>query len=157
MTMTTSDERRRSKRHDLVNLDAVVVSVTPKDGEPHRLSGHAREVIIRSLSLGGVAIEANIEAHLPFDIELGSRITLSFILPHVTQIARVEAEVVRTYRQVGDNSLLHIYHDGSHEVDMDGDDELIFGMGLRFIDMNDEVSRRLRDSIRQLQEQLDEE
>ena len=155
--MPTSEERRRNQRHDRVNLDAVVVSVTPKDGEPHQLSGHAREVTIRSLSLGGIAIEANIEAHLPFDIELGSHISLSFILPHVTQIARVEAEVVRTYRQVGDNSLLHIYHDGSHEEGIDKDEELTFGMGLRFVDMTDEVSQRLRESIRKLQEQQEEE
>ncbi len=151
--MTTNDERRINKRHNSVNLDAVVLKVIPKNGKPHRLFGSTREVTIRSLSLGGLAIEANIEDDLPFDIELGSRITLSFILPHVTQIARVEAEVVRTYQQVGDNSLLHIYHDGSHEEDFEGNGELTFGMGLRFLDLTDEVARRLRESILKLAEQ----
>jgi hypothetical protein len=142
--MSPTVERRKAKRHKPVDLDAVVIGGLP---DQHR------EVRVRSISSSGIAIEVNIEDQLPFEVKLGELITLSFILPKVAQIACVEAEVVRTYRQVSEGGVVQL----SEEYDSESDtsaraSDMVFGLGLRFVNLTGEVENQLNKYIEKMVE-----
>ncbi|MBD3371706.1 MAG: hypothetical protein GF403_03195 [Candidatus Coatesbacteria bacterium] len=133
---TSSRERRSAKRHRPTDLDAVVLSGLPEQ---------FREVKVRSISKTGLAIEINIEDVSPLQAQLGRRITLSFLLPQVARIATVQAEVVRTYRQVSDGGFIHVSADGKEKRDSPygGHENRVYGLGLRFVDLRPEMARQL--------------
>jgi hypothetical protein len=140
--MASVVERRKAPRHKPVDLDAVVIA---------GLDRLHREVRVRSISSSGMAIEVNIEDQLPFEAKLGKLITLSFILPQVAQIACVEAEVVRTYRQVSEGGVVQLSedYDPRNEPGVRNRD-MVFGLGLRFVNLTGEVENQLQRYIQQM-------
>jgi len=142
--MASTVERRKSPRHKPVDLDAVVLT---------GLSSLHREVRVRSISSSGIAIEVNIEDQLPFEVKLGNLITLSFILPQVAQIACVEAEVVRTYRQVSEGGVVQLAEDYDPRTDpAAGSRDMVFGLGLRFVNLTGEAENLLQKYIQHMVE-----
>ncbi|MCX7022599.1 MAG: PilZ domain-containing protein [bacterium] len=139
-------ERRKAPRHRPVDLDAVIIT-----GLSSRRSQRHREVRVRSISSTGIAIEVNIEDQLPFEIELGKLITLSFILPKVAKIACVEAEVVRAYRQVSEGGVVQL----SENYDPLNDPaaanrDMVFGLGLRFVNLTGDMENQLQRYIQEM-------
>jgi hypothetical protein len=147
--MAPTVERRKAPRHKPVDLDAVVIT-----GLPNR----HREVRVRSISTSGIAIEVNIEDQLPFAVKLGNLITLSFILPKVAQIACVEAEVVRTYRQVSEGGVMQLSEDYDPESDPEvRNRDMVFGLGLRFVNLTNDVENQLYKYITKMMETNDKD
>ncbi|HUT99207.1 MAG TPA: PilZ domain-containing protein [bacterium] len=139
--MASTGERRKAPRHKPVDLDAVVLA---------GLTSLHREVRVRSISSSGIAIEVNIEDQLPFEVKLGKLITLSFILPQMAQIACVEAEVVRTYRQVSEGGVVQLSEDYDPRTDPgSGNRDMVFGLGLRFVNLTGNVETQLQRYIRE--------
>ena len=142
--MASTAERRKAPRHKPVDLDAVVLN---------GLTSLHREVRVRSISRSGIAIEVNIEDQLPFEVKLGNLITLSFILPKVAQIACVEAEVVRTYRQVSEGGVVQLSEDYDPLTDpRAGNRDMVFGLGLRFVNLTGDVETQLQKYIQKMVE-----
>ncbi|OGD79585.1 MAG: hypothetical protein A2Y64_07970 [Candidatus Coatesbacteria bacterium RBG_13_66_14] len=146
--MASAVERRKSPRHKPVDLDAVVLAGLAGHGShPHR------EVRVRSISSTGIAIEVNIEDQLPFGVKLGKLITLSFILPQMAQIACVEAEVVRTYRQVSEGGVVQLSEGYDPRTDPGrGVRDMVFGLGLRFVNLTPDVENQLQKYIQKMVE-----
>jgi hypothetical protein len=146
--MASTAERRKAPRHKPVDLDAVVLAgLSSRGSNPHR------EVRVRSISSSGIAIEVNIEDQLPFEVKLGKFITLSFILPQVAQIACVEAEVVRTYRQVSEGGVVQLSEDYDPLTDPGGGTrDMVFGLGLRFVNLTGDVENQLQKYIQKMEE-----
>ncbi|MCK4593686.1 PilZ domain-containing protein [bacterium] len=147
--MASVVERRKTPRHKPIDLDAVVIS---------GLATLHREVRVRSISTSGIAIEVNIEDQLPFKAKLGKLITLSFILPEAAQIACVEAEVVRAYSQVSEGGVVQL---GENYIPMSDPGlrttDMVFGLGLRFINLTGEVETQLYKYITKMLETGDQE
>lgn len=149
--MASVVERRKTPRHKPIDLDAVVI--TGLATKPQH-----REVRVRSISTSGIAIEVNIEDQLPFKAKLGEVITLSFILPEVAQIACVEAEIVRAYNQVSEGGVVQL---GENYTPMSDQGvrttNMVFGLGLRFINLTGEVDIQLHKYISRMLEAVGQE